>query len=321
MIAAAILCLSAGSPAVVERVEAPPTIVLRDAAEILGTNLELGEIAEIRAENAAIARRLETLDLGPAPAPGAVRMVKRDDVVRALRAAGLTGSPTGQLVCRARPRVEILAGRELEDAARNALMRSFAGRDVEIDVVRPAADMPLIAPAIRRDLDVDVGRRDLRSGAWSVPVDVRIDGERAQTAWIPLEVRVFERRPMATRDLRRGEPIDASSWTLERGLVEASAPPSPDPDLLAGATCTRDLPRGTRITDLDVRRDPLVRSGDIVEIEVVRGGVRARSRAVARGQGALGDRVEVQSGESHRRLVGVIVARGLVRVELAVSPR
>lgn len=321
MIAAAILCAFAGTPAGVERVEAPPTIVLRDVAEILGTSLELGEIAEIRAATPETARRLEALDLGPAPAPGATRAVKRDDVVRALRAAGLAGVPSGAPACRARPRVEILPGRDLEDAARNALMKSFAGRDIEIELVRPAADMPLIAPENRRDLDVDLGRRDLRPGAWSVPVDVRIDGVRAQTAWIALEVRMFERRPMAARDLRRGEPIDASSWTLERGLVDASAPLSPDPELLAGATCTRDLPRGTRITDLDVRRDPLVRSGDVVEIEVVRGGVRARSRAVARGQGALGDRVEVQSGESQRRLVGVVVARGLVRVELAVSPR
>jgi hypothetical protein len=29
----------------------------------------------------------------------------------------------------------------------------------------------------------------------------------------------------------------------------------------------------------------------------------------------------VQSGESQRRLVGVVVARGLVRVELSQSPR
>jgi len=42
---------------------------------------------------------------------------------------------------------------------------------------------------------------------------------------------------------------------------------------------------------------------------------------VARGQGALGDRVEVQCGEGQRRLVGIVVQRGLVRVELAASPR
>jgi flagella basal body P-ring formation protein FlgA len=247
--------------------------------------------------------------------------VKRDDVVRALRAAGLGGSPTGAPNCRARPRVEIVQGRELEDVARNALISAFPGRDIEVEIARPAADVPLVAPAIRRELAADLGRRDLRPGSWSVPVDVRIDGSRAQTAWIALDVRVFERRPTATRDLRRGESIDGAAWTLERGLVDASAPASPAPELLIGATCTRDLPRGARITDLDVRRDPLVRSGDVVEIEVVRGAVRARSRAVARAQGALGDRVEVQTGEGQRRLVGVVVARGLVRVELAVSPR
>jgi flagella basal body P-ring formation protein FlgA len=134
-------------------------------------------------------------------------------------------------------------------------------------------------------------------------------------------VKLYEEMPVAVRPLRRGDPIDAACWKLERTLVEASAPRPATPAGLLGATSTRDLPAGLRIAETDVRRDPLVRNGDSVELEVIRGAIRARSRAVARGQGALGDRVEVQCGEGQRRLVGIVVQRGLVRVELAASPR
>src|SRR5687768_7362855 len=105
MITLALLCALAGTPPIVNGAEVPSRIVLRADAEVLGTSLELGEIAEIRAETPEFERRLSALDLGPSPAPGAARTVKRDDVVRALRAAGLAGTPTGAPVCRARPRV------------------------------------------------------------------------------------------------------------------------------------------------------------------------------------------------------------------------
>lgn len=297
------------------------SVTLRANAQIAGPSVELAEIAEIRGIDAEATRRLSELSLGPAPAPGNVRGLRLDDVATSLRAAGIDVSLGGALLCRATAKVETIPGRELEDAGRKALVALFAGRDIEIEVVRGAADMAVPVAERRRELTTDLGRREPQPGSWSVPVDVLVDGTRVQTAWLALDVKLYEQLPVAARDLRRGDPLDAACWTLQRGLVEASGPRSATIAGLVGATCTREIAAGARITENDVRRDPLVRSGDLVELEVVRGPIRARSRAIARGQGALGDRVEVQSGEGQRRLVGVVIERGLVRVELAAAPR
>lgn len=297
------------------------TVLVRSEAQVLGPTLELSEIAEIRADSVEAVERLSSVCLGSTPAPGSTRKVTRDEIARAVRALGLECTLGGAVACRAEPRIEVVSGRDLEAAARTSLSALFAGRDAEISLARPAADLPLIAPERKRDLTADLSRAEPVSGPWNVPVDVRVDGSRVQTVWVALEVRRFERVPVAVRDLHRGDTFEPDSWKLERVCVDASAPRAPEARLLAGAVCTRDLARGARIIEADVQRELLVKAGQEVELEVIRGIIRARTLAVARGQGALGDRVEVQSGENQRRLTGVVVGRGLIRVELSQSPR
>ncbi len=297
------------------------TVVLRGEAQIAGPTVELGEIAEVRGATPEETERVSALVLGNSPAPGAVRFLRREDVARAVRAAGHALDPIGAAACRMTARVETVTGAEIASAAQRTLAGLFGARDIHIEVARPAADVQIVAAAARRDLVADLGRREPQPGAWTVPVDIVTDGVRAQTAWVTLDVHVFEDLPVTTRELRRGEPLDPAAWTLVRTRVDPHTPRSADPRLLPGATCTRDLPSGARITESDVRRDPVIRSGDVVELEVVRGPIRARVRATARGAGAIGDRIEVQSGEGQRRTIAVVVERGLVRVELATPAR
>ena len=296
-------------------------VQVRGSAQVLGPTLELGEIAEVHADSPEQVQRLSSLCLGSTPAPGSIRNVTRDEIVRSLRAAGLECAVGGAAVCRAEPRTELVAGRDLETAARAALAGVFAGRDVEITLARPVSDLSLIAPERKRDLRAELGRAEPLPGPWNVPVEVRIDGSVVQTAWVTLDVRLFERVPVTARELRRGDTFAADAWTLERVRIEPSAPRSSDSGTLAGAICARDLARGARIIEADVHRELLVKSGEEVELEVVRGVIRARTLALARGQGALGDRIEVQCGENQRRLSGVVVARGIVRVEMSESTR
>jgi flagella basal body P-ring formation protein FlgA len=297
------------------------TVMLRSDAQVLGPTLELGKIADIRGISSEDCARLSALGLGPTPAPGSIRNVTRDEIARSLRAAGVDCVVAGAPVCRTTPRIELVSGRALESAACAAVSALLAGRDAEIDVLRPASDLSLIAPEHKRELTADLTHAAPVPGKWSVPVEVRVDGTAVQTVWVALDVRLFDRVPVAAHDLRRGDAFDPGAWTIERMRFEPSLPRSPEVTTLAGASCTRDLARGARIIEADIHREPLVRTGEEVELEVVRGLVRARTLAVARGQGALGERVEVQSGESLRRLTGVVVARGVVRVDLSDPTR
>ncbi|MBL8863767.1 MAG: flagellar basal body P-ring formation protein FlgA [Planctomycetes bacterium] len=294
-------------------------VVLRSEAAILGPSVELAEIAELRGFDAETERRLSSLVLGATPAPGATRAFRRDELAALLKGAGFDARLTGAVACRAVPHVETVTSAAIEEAARRTLLSLFAGRDVEITLVRPAPELRVVAAETRRDVVADLARREPLPGAWSVPVDVLVDGSRASSTWLAFDVAVHEVQPVAARDLRRGELLQEGAWRLQRVRLEPGTGRTVALDQLAGAVAARDIPAGARIAQHDVRRDPLVRAGDMVELEVVRGPLRARTRAVARGQGAFGDRVEVQTGEGQRRLVGTVVERGLIRVELAAA--
>jgi flagella basal body P-ring formation protein FlgA len=298
-------------------VSAGSAVVLRADAQVAGPTVELSEIADVRADSPDDARRIGMISLGASPMPGALRNVTRDEIVRALRAAGIESTIGGTSACRARSRVDVVAGRDFEAAARTALATLLAGHDAEIAAARPASDVAALAPEHKRDLAVDLSRAEPRSGPWSVPVDLVVDGARVETVWIAMDVRLFERVPVAAHAMKRGDAFDDGAWTLERVPLESSSPLAANARSLAGATSARDLARGARIVEADVHKEPLVRNGDEIELEVVRGVIRARTLAVARGTGALNDRVEVQSGGRERRLTGVVVARGIVRVELS----
>src|SRR5436190_18160610 len=133
------------------------TIVLRADAQVSGPTVELGEIADVRADSLAETQRIASTSLGATPLPGSLRSVTREEIARALRAAGVELPIGGATACRARPRSDVVSGRGFESAARHALAALFSGRDAEIGVARPASDLASVAAETKRELAADFG--------------------------------------------------------------------------------------------------------------------------------------------------------------------
>lgn len=75
-----IIALAASSPTT-----RSATVTVRAASEVAGRTFTLGEIADIRSADAALARRLAAVEVGASPLPGLSRPVGSADILVRLR--------------------------------------------------------------------------------------------------------------------------------------------------------------------------------------------------------------------------------------------
>ena len=151
-----------------------------------------------------------------------------------------------------------------------------------------------------------------------MPVQVWIDGALYQTIWTSFQVDVYEALPVLVRDLRRGEWLAPNAVEMRRVRTTNALAGAPlASEAIAGALALRDMPAGTVLTDRDVQRARLVRQGDTVQLQVKKGAITARSTAIAKQDGAIGDRIRVTTNDRNLEITAVIVGRELVEVDLS----
>lgn len=281
---------------------APPSIVLEARAEVSGAVLRLSDLAHV-----ASGALWGQLPLGAAPAPGATRIVTRAEVAVALRAQGfaipLSGAPRVRVTRRGArvPQVRgeiLLSGRYLERVAAR-----FVRRSLELD---PSAPLTLRSELPQR---------------WRVP---RTPGGRIHARWVAgppkpgdlarvaLEVRV-ESRALATLELSferpAPKPTPAAAPTRKRWPQRVERRP-------------QRAPRGSSGRAKTSSKDPvseapeLVKRGSHVTVLVKSGALTITAEGVAEKGGARGQSVPVRLGKDRPLVVGRIVDRGRVVVEL-----
>lgn len=311
----ATLLLAGGTP----NATVTAKLVLPSEARVRGTELELASLATVECADPATRARLERHSLGWAPAPGYSRLLQRAQVEREL-AAGFPGvqlSITGADSCRVTPRTQIVSANVLVEKAQAELATIFAGRETTVRVTGALVDLEVPEAREKTELLARIERRELRGGAWSIPVQVWIDGALYQTAWAGFSVELWAELPVLVRDVARGELLSSGHVETKRVKVEGDTPfAALDALALSGSVAQRDLARGSIVTDRDVKRAQLVTRGEPITLEVQKGAVVARSTVTCTQDGALGDTIQVQTADKSRPLAARVVGRALVRIEL-----
>jgi len=298
------------------------TVTLAPEARVRGTELSLTALALVEGADAAEVARASALRLGYAPAPGYSRLLAADRLREELArlAPDLEIELRGASACRVWPETEQVGGEAVEAAARAELQRVLGARDASFRLRQPAA--PLVVPAGERPHEVlsilEPGA--LRSGALSIPVRVLVDGSLYRTVWTSWEVELWETRAVLKRALRAGEALAGDMLENKRMLVTARSAADPrafDAAAVSGAIAARDLAAGEPLHEGDLVRPKLVQRGDTLFLEIKKGAIRARVPAAAQEEGAAGDTIRVALLEGEREMQAVVVARDLVRIDLA----
>lgn len=290
-------------------------VTLPVEARVEGVEIRLGDIAEVKGDDAAEVALVRNVSLGYAPAPGHSRLLNALRISEEVRtsAPGVDLIFDGVGACRVWPVVEALPGSRIEEAARGALELAFAGRDVTLTAVQPPADLRLPKGENPAELRAEVSG-EARPGRVGVRVQISVDGAAWRNVITTWEVKEWQVRPVLMRRALPGETIQAAM--LEHRRVPVSRTEALHAGHLIGAQLARAVEAGSALYADDVVRELLVRVGGSLMLEVRRGAVTARVPAVAEENGALGDEVRVRPTNGTRTLRARVVGRDTVRVDM-----
>ena len=299
----------------------PLRVELEARAEVGGAILRLSDLAHV--ESGSLWARLP---LGASPAPGTTRVVTRAQVQVALRAHGFALAVTGAERVRVSRRGLANVGARPEATAPDATQGKvlLSGRFLE----------RIAARFVRRELELDPSAPlTLRSelpARWQVP---RTAGSRLHARWagarpqrgdlarVVVEVRSGE-RALASLELNFERPEPRAAARPSAGPTsKPDLRPAPQPARLNKKSWPKKLRQGPA-RPLPSKGTPedkpveLVKRGAHVTVVVRSGSLTITSEGVAEKGGARGESIPVRIAKDRPLIVGRIVDRGRIVVEL-----
>lgn len=300
------------------------TILMPEEARVRGTELTLGEVAEIRADDPGEVDRLKGLALGYAPAPGYSRVLYAERLQAELQSqfGNADLRVIGALATRVVPEVTIVDGAEIASAARAVVAKHVetAELDAKLELGNQIAALQVPTGDVPHRLEVVFPAADLRPGTLNVPVRVLVEDTLYRTVWTEWKLGVWALHPVPVRTIRAGEEIRREDLEVRRIAVAPGVSGSAlEIAKLVGSAAGRDLAAGEPLAAGDVIRPFVIERDDSIFIDVKKGAIHVRTAAIAKQRGAIGDRIMVEIADNQRQMKATVVARDLVELRLETN--
>ncbi len=168
-------------------------------------------------------------------------------------------------------------------------------------------DQPLVANDARAGQD----------GAAS-SVEVRCDGSQPWSLYVPVTLVRFADVVVAAHPLPRNAVVTTADLRLARRRVNPyDADYFTALEQVDGHIAARAIASGQTLGGGNLKRPQLVRRGDQVILTSIAGSIKVSVQGRALENGSLGDRIEVQNGNSERVVEGEVSGAGVVVVRSA----
>ena len=194
---------------------------------------------------------------------------------------------------------------ELERKIKNKLL-SLCGQcefQVRINSVPPQ-----IPTDWALDLNVDLSKK-------SVLIPIFSENNPNEKGWVAAEVIKYAQVPVLSQSVKMGEIINESMLTLEKRQVSPYADTVTDIKSVLGMQATRFLTSGQAVSVKDLKREMILKKGQIVKARVGKADYEVSIMAQVEESGAVGDVVKVKNIDSQKLFAAKIVDRGLVEIE------
>jgi flagellar basal body P-ring formation protein FlgA len=299
-------------------------VTLRAQSVVGETYFRLGEIATVRAADAALERELAALRIGRSPRAGTALALKAPEVERAI--ARLKPELKERIRVSAAPHASVRRGplqtlelarvRELATAALEAFLAERASR-FEIEALGEAEGLLALPPG-RVELRPRIaseGPIPARIGVWT---DVHVDGARYQSLPLSFTVRAYRPALVARTALPAGRPLRAGDFASSEqqvaGHAESPVPPATD---LTRLRLKRALGAGEMLTWGHADQAPAVSRDQEIVVRLAAGAIALETAAVALRDGRPGEVIRVRSSASRQsfpaRVTGAGTAEALWR--------
>lgn len=295
--------------------DADVALNFRDSSMVSVASVRLSDIAEIDCSDAALKKRLASLEIGDAAPAGYSRFFGREDVALQIRRVGGVTS----LALEGSPRIKVATASvsgKLSDYTK-LIVDYVAGnliwneKDRSI-VVRTERDLKFLPGPVAATVR---GNVNLRSrGPLPLILTLKNAGRSID---IPLSCVVTVKTDVVvcSEQIGGGKVLPAAALRIERRDITslASEPISAIADA-AGLLTVRTVLPGTIVTGVHVRRSPDVLRGDNVIMSCKSGTVTLSIAGIAREDGSGGQTIWIENLESRKLVRAKVIGKGRVAV-------
>ena len=281
--------------------------------------ITLGDIAEIRTDDAEKAAVLATVVIGKAPLAGHYRRMSLDYIQLRLKQSRMDvedfhlNGPEAVEIWRGSVRI---SSPELEMMVRDHLAATPMGQGE--DVIVSAVDVPedgVTLPKGDLAYDIETVRQSRLSGVQSLFLHFRVDGEPVKRLMVTAQLDVFRSVLVARHPLSRGQVLTRSDLDMQRVNIAGL----PDDlvfrfeDAVGRQVRRRIGPRDVLRSDW-IELPTIVDRGDRVLLVAEHNGLRITALGEVKRKGKLGERIPVLNISSNKSVYGHLVDARTVRV-------
>jgi flagellar basal body P-ring formation protein FlgA len=291
-------------------------IQLKEEAAIQSSGILLTDVAELQGSDQNLIDSLKRIPLGDAPEFGSVHVLTRHQIGELIRAAvgqNPVISITGAAAVQIRLRGKSIEESEIAPLVKAHIANTTSWKESEIQVRSignlKGIEMPQGAQ-LRLSPNASAPHRSLL-----FPIEIFIEGKTLRCIWITAEVGVRAGILTAARNIPAGKAI--SSEDVLQKTVEITDPYAGYVrnlnDVLQKVS-RRNFAPGTPLIREAFTNPFLVKSGDTVQLRLVRNGVSLTSLARAEQNGRLGQVIRVRNLEFSAVLKATVTGRAEVRL-------
>ena len=287
--------------------------------EVAGSQVRLGDVAEISGVSAEDAEQFARVPICTSPLPGASKLVETDYLVARARQQGV---PIDGMTIEGAGNVNVtaIAGntltsellvQQLDEYIRNEMPWAYD----EAEILCHPAGRPLKLPA--GEMEVAIRHQSEYSfvGEGVFPAVVTLDGERVRSLFLKAHVEVYKPVMVAREHIAKGSPLSGERFTAQSAaLSRLRTGYFLKRDALTKLQARRDIEPGTIISAEMVERPVLVRRGDDVTLKYDTPNIGVAVKMRARAMGRLGDVIVVEFPSS-RKVVRVRCPKRCSRCE------
>lgn len=185
---------------------------------------------------------------------------------------------------------------------------SVAGQDAEISLAAKINDLIFEETGVTARCAGNAG--SLR-GLCRMAVEFRHGGRLLKRLDIPMRIKIYGEVIVAAKALRDGEEIDNGMLkTVKRDITQYREGDLPTYGELAGSVVKQSVPKGGIITREMLKKQTIIKRGDMVTLVVQSGAVTIRTKGFALDDASSGDRVKIKRDGSI--LTGIAAIDGSV---------
>ncbi|RMF90852.1 MAG: flagella basal body P-ring formation protein FlgA [Nitrospinota bacterium] len=294
------------------------TIIVRASAMVSGTEVTIGDLAEIRGGDAKVRSRIAGIVIGQAPPPGEDRILYGGYIYTRLKQYGFDPQsltiqvPRKIRVTRAFQQIE---SGTIERVVREAIRRQMPWDPQQTRIREIRGIEPVILPPGAVQYEVTFPGNTDFLGPTSFSLLFRVDGNLEKRLYGTAYIEVMEEVVVLTRPVARHAIITASDIRLQRvNLARIPRGVIRDPAAVIGKRARRPLQANAMVRIYEVESLPLIRQGDRVLIVAESPLLKVSTVGEALESGNKGDTIRVRNISSSREVRAIVVDRKTVRV-------